>query len=358
VLAADHAIPELSLPAFDARALLRRAAPAAVLVCCAAAVILLAGGHVHGFIDAARRGLAVSPGWAAAGAVFELLSLAAYVGLLALVAGRATARIGTRESAQITLAGAAATRLLPTAGAGGVALALWTMRRAGLPARTATRTLLVFMVLLYAAFLLAIVASGAALALGVAHATGPTQLAAVPALVALLAIVLAVTLAARPGAAVGGSRLRASTALLGGAVRDAWSLIGQRDKRLLGAIGYWAFDAAVLWAMLHAFGAAPSLPVVALAYLVGQVANTVPVPGSVSGGMTGVLLALGVPAEVALPSVLAYRAIAIWLPCPIALAAVPGLRATVSRWGLENGRIGASHLQEKGHRMRPQVSAA
>src|SRR5437588_7949797 len=198
MLAAEHAIAEVSLPAFDARAFLRRAVPAALIAACAVPAVVLAGGRLHAFLDAVRRGLNVSPGWAAAGAAFELLSLAAYIGLLALVAGRATARIGTRESAQITLAGAAATRLLPTAGAGGVALALWALRRAGLPARTATRTLLAFMVLLYAVFLAAIVASGAALALGVAHASGPAQLAAVPALAALLAIVLAVTLAARP----------------------------------------------------------------------------------------------------------------------------------------------------------------
>ena len=52
------------------------------------------------------------------------------------------------------------------------------------------------------------------------------------------------------------------------------ALVRQRDARLLGAIGYWAFDAAVLWAMLRAFGAAPALPVVALAYFLGQLANT------------------------------------------------------------------------------------
>ena len=40
---------------------------------------------------------------------------------------------------------------------------------------------------------------------------------------------------------------------------------------------YWAFDAAVLWAMLHAFGAAPSFAVVVLAYFVGQVGNTLPI---------------------------------------------------------------------------------
>jgi uncharacterized membrane protein YbhN (UPF0104 family) len=53
----------------------------------------------------------------------------------------------------------------------------------------------------------------------------------------------------------------------------------------------------------------------------------------VSGGMVGVLLAFGVEAELALASVLAYRAVAIWLPAPIGLAALGGLRQTVAGWG-------------------------
>ena len=72
--------------------------------------------------------------------------------------------------------------------------------------------------------------------------------------------------------------------------------------------------------MLHALGAPPSLAVVVLAYFVGQVANTIPIPGAVSGGMVGVLLAFGVETDLALASVLAYRSVAIWLPAPIGLA--------------------------------------
>jgi hypothetical protein len=45
-----------------------------------------------------------------------------------------------------------------------------------------------------------------------------------------------------------------------------------------------------------------------------------------------------VPAEVALPSVLAYRAVAVWLPAPVSIAAVPALRATLARWGREDRR--------------------
>jgi uncharacterized membrane protein YbhN (UPF0104 family) len=84
--------------------------------------------------------------------------------------------------------------------------------------------------------------------------------------------------------------------------------------------------------MLHALGHPPALSVVALGYFVGQVANTIPVPGAVSGGMTGVLVACGVEADLALASVLAYRSVAIWLPAPVGLAALSGLRRTVASW--------------------------
>src|SRR5438876_672586 len=76
-------------------------------------------------------------------------------------------------------------------------------------------------------------------------------------------------------------RIGAAAQLIGEAVRDARRLLGAGDPRLAGAFAYWAFDAAVLWSMLHAFGSPPGLPVIALAYLVGQVANTIPLPGSV-----------------------------------------------------------------------------
>jgi hypothetical protein len=70
----------------------------------------------------------------------------------------------------------------------------------------------------------------------------------------------------------------------------------------------------------------------AFAYLIGQVANTVPLPGTVSGGMAAVLIAFGAPAALTLPAVLAYRTVAVWLPLPPAIAAIPRLRTTVAAW--------------------------
>ena len=88
---------------------------------------------------------------------FEMISFSGYIALLWMVGERATPRMDLRASAQVTLAGAAVTRLLPTG---------WRRRRrphavGAAPHRprsrsSATRTLLTFLVLLYAVFLLSI----------------------------------------------------------------------------------------------------------------------------------------------------------------------------------------------------------
>jgi uncharacterized membrane protein YbhN (UPF0104 family) len=335
-------------PALDVRAVARRVAVPAAIVATAVAVVVAAG-PLRAFADAFARALDADPRWVAAAAVCELLSFAGYVALLWLVGGRATPRLGLRASAQVTLGGAAATRLLPTAGVGGAALTLWALHRAGLGARAATRTLLIFLVILYAVFLGAIAAAGTLLALGVAPGNGPLALSAVPATGAGLVLAAGLALAARrpapADAETGGTsaarrtvrtQIRDGAGVLGSAVREALALVRSADPRLLGAVAWWAFDAAVLWAMLHAFGAPPALAVLVLAYFVGQIGNTIPIPGAVSGGIIGVLLAFGVDAELALVSVLAYRAIAIWLPAPIGLAALARLRRTIARWTPED----------------------
>src|SRR6201995_3168874 len=119
MLASEITVPEAAIPALNLRALARRLVVPALLAAAAVIGMLVLGGRIHVFADALRRGLSVSPVWVVVGVAFECVSLAGYVALLALVAGRATGRVGTRESAQITFAGAAATRLLSTSGAGG-----------------------------------------------------------------------------------------------------------------------------------------------------------------------------------------------------------------------------------------------
>jgi uncharacterized membrane protein YbhN (UPF0104 family) len=324
-----------ALPSLDLRALARRAALALALALVALAVLLVAGGPLEAFADALRRAIEADPRWIVAAAAFELLAFTGYVALLWLVGRRATRRLGLRESAEVALGGAAATRLLPTGGAGGAALTVWAFRRAGLDGRAAARTLLAFLVLLYSVFLASLVVAGGLLATGLISGGGSFALTALPALGAALVIAGAIALAALPTGAEGHTGRALATA--GGAVRDAIAFVRSADPRLLGAIAWWAFDGAVLWAMLHALGTPPELTVLVLAYFLGQIANTIPVPGAASGGLVGVLLAFGVEADLALASVLAYRSVAIWLPVPLGLLALGGLRKTVARWAVPVG---------------------
>jgi hypothetical protein len=111
------------------------------------------------------------------------------------------------------------------------------------------------------------------------------------------------------------------------------------DARLLGAVAWWGFDMAVLYAMLHAFGTPPAFQLVVLAYFLGQIGNTIPIPGAVSGGIVGALIAFGVDADLAIVSVFAYRAIAIWVPAPIGLVALSQLRRTIAAWGRADAAV-------------------
>ncbi len=374
---------EIALPQFDAVGLARRAALPAAIVVAGLATLILVQGKLGVIADAFHRALDADWRWVAAGAAFELLSFVGYVALMWLVAGRATPRIDLRRAVEVTLGGAAATRLLPTAGVGGAALTLWTFRRAGMNKRESMRTLLTFLVVLYAVFLGAIVVSGAVTA---ASGEGPLTLSAIPTAIAAtgFAVVLVlglrrrragangITNADRDPAAVervgtpvsdttnpGAGRVRRGALVLGDATADAIGLLRARDPRLLGALAWWTFDAAVLWAMLSAFGAANAIAVVALAYFVGQVGNALPIPGAVSGGMVGVLLAFGVQADLAVVAVLAYRAIAIWLPAPIGLLALASLRRTIARWSHEQAGETVVDGQRADRRPlgRPRVAA-
>jgi uncharacterized protein (TIRG00374 family) len=118
----------------------------------------------------------------------------------------------------------------------------------------------------------------------------------------------------------------------------ALALVRSRDPYLLGAIGWWGFDIAVLWACFHAFGDAPPQAVIVMSYFVGMLGNTLPLPGGiggVDGGMIGAFTAFGVPVEISVVSVLAYRAIAFWLPTIPGAVAYLQLRRTVQRWRAE-----------------------
>ncbi len=288
--------------------------------------------------------------WLAIGVCFELLSFAGYVALFRAVFVRPPGKIGWRESYQITMASLAATRLFAAAGAGGIALTVWALRRSGMEARLVACRMVAFMVLLYVIYAGSLLLDGIGLGIGLFPGGGSFALTLVPAIVAALLFALAGAVALLPGdierrlarwaagsgrLARGVARLATVPALAASGVRTAIDLVRTRDPYLLGALAWWGFDICVLWAAFHAFGSAPPFPVIWMAYFVGTLGNLLPLPGGlggVEGGMIGVFAAFGVDLSLAVLAVLAYRVISFWLPTiPGAIAYFQLLR-TVNRW--------------------------
>ena len=97
-------------------------------------------------------------------------------------------------------------------------------------------------------------------------------------------------------------KLAAVPAATSAGIRDALEHLRSRDPALLGAILFWAFQIAVLWAAFHAFGDAPPLAVLVQAFFVGMLGNLLPMPGGVGGvegGMIGAYAAFGVDSDLA-----------------------------------------------------------
>jgi uncharacterized protein (TIRG00374 family) len=112
-------------------------------------------------------------------------------------------------------------------------------------------------------------------------------------------------------------------------------MLRARDPALLGALAWWGFDIAVLWACFHAFGDPPSKAVIVMAYFVGMLGNALPLPGGiggVDGGMIGAFIAFDVSGGYATVAVLTYRAFAFWLPTVPGAVAYFQLRRTVAGW--------------------------
>jgi uncharacterized membrane protein YbhN (UPF0104 family) len=87
--------------------------------------------------------------------------------------------------------------------------------------------------------------------------------------------------------------------------------------RLLGGFGYLLFDIGVLWTTFAATGVRPPVAPLVLAYLIGYLANSTPIPGGIGvldAGLVGALALYRLPVAHAAAAVLVYHAIAFWLP--------------------------------------------
>ena len=296
--------------------------------------ILLLG--VPGLRAAARQIEHANLAWVLAGVLLELLSCLGYVILFGLV----FSHLGRSLTSRLSLSELAVNSAVSVSGLAGIALGAWVLRSKGISVeRIAKRSVLLFL-LTSAVNVAAVVVIGIPMWLGLLPGSTNPLLTLVPALVALASIVATLALAAWARRTASrreqrsGRTVVALTALSGG-VEDAVRKIGEHDWRLLGAVGYWLFDNLVLYACLRSFGGAPSVWAVAMAYLVGMLANAIPLPGgflAIEAGLVGMLVLFGVhPATVAIAAVLMYRAISLWVPAVIGSLAFLTLRREIGK---------------------------
>jgi uncharacterized membrane protein YbhN (UPF0104 family) len=275
-------------------------------------------------------------GWVAVGVVFEVFSCASYVVLFGLV----FKRLGRRLSARLSLAELAVNSVVSASGLGGIALGAWVLRTKGISVeRIAKRSVLLF-VLSSTANVVAVVMIGVGMWLGLLPGSRNALLTLLPAAAAtatILGTLAGAGWARRAAARRRSEHGRAVVALvaIGGGVEGAVELIRRRDWRLLGAVGYCLWDVACLYACIAAYGSTPTFWAVAMAYLVGMLANSIPIPGgffAVEGGLVGMLLLFGAhPASMVLAAVVTYRAISLWIPALIGTVAFLSLRGEIGK---------------------------
>jgi uncharacterized membrane protein YbhN (UPF0104 family) len=286
-----------------------------------------------------RRSLAdAQVGWLAVGVALEALSCVSYVLMFRPVFCR---RMSWRTSWEIAWAELGVGSIVPASGAAGVALGAWVLRRGGMPAERIARRSIAFLLIKSSVNFVAVAVLGALLAVGLLGPHRSLLLTALPAAlsIALIALVLAVPRLGPgedPPAGAGRARRAMSAvrrALITG-TEEAVEIVRARDRLVLaGAIGYWAFDNAVLWATFHAVGVSVPLTVILMGYLIGQLGGLLPIPGGVGGidgGLIGTLIVYGAPAAATAAAVLAYRLILFWLPLLAGAVAFAALRKALA----------------------------
>ncbi|MEA2397523.1 MAG: putative heme transporter [Thermoleophilaceae bacterium] len=299
--------------------------------------------------------------WVIAAVAFNTASFLAYTTLFrGVLAGRDEhdeihRRLDMRASYQITMAGFAATILFSAAGAGGVALTYWALRKAGMERRRAACRMVAFMVLLYTIYLGALVLFGILLSTGFFSGQRPLAGTIIPAAIAaglllVLGLVALIPQDVERRLATLSRRRRLSSlatapATLATGVRTAIAYMRhpwRSANAIAGAVGWWAGNIGILWASFHAFGVNVPFGVVVQGYFLGMVANLAPSPaagvGTVDAGLIGAFVLFGIPAETVFPAILVFRLVGFWLPIPVGVWAFIQLRRTVGRWSEEDKR--------------------
>jgi uncharacterized membrane protein YbhN (UPF0104 family) len=303
--------------------------------------------------------------WIAIAGALELLSAVGFVVLFKLVFA---APISWRRSVPAALRALGASTILPGGGLIGPTMGAWSTPKEKPSISQLARSTITFVILVNAPVAIALSGLGTLLWFGLASGTHQTELTIVPALIAV-GLLIAVWLVGqssgrRPPVVHRGvfyRTLAKPAPAIGDGVSEARTLISAGNWKLGGAVAYFAFDNAVLWAAFHAYGRTPPLGVVVMGYLVGSLAGALPLPaglGAVDGGLIGALVLYGAPAAPAAAAVLLYRGIS--LSVPAVLGAIGCACSTTRYRRFRVDRRGARFIDRAAAKRRaaPELVAA
>jgi uncharacterized membrane protein YbhN (UPF0104 family) len=255
---------------------------------------------------------AMDPAWVLAAIGLELASCVSFVVIYRLFFDR----VAPAPARALAWTSMAAGVVLPAGGAGGLAIAGWLVRLMGHETGWIIRRSSALFVLTSAVNVVTLIAAGC---VAIAGLGGPRDVvrAGLPILAGCAAIGLVAAVARRSRTARRDveATTRRGELLVG--VGEAGAVLVRPTWRVAGAAGYLWFDIAVLWATFNAIGSAPPLAALVLGYLIGYLANGLPVPGGIGvldAGLAGALALYGVPAVHAAAAVLVYHAVAVWVP--------------------------------------------
>jgi uncharacterized membrane protein YbhN (UPF0104 family) len=251
-------------------------------------------------------------------------------------------RLGWRFSYQLGMAEQATNVLLPTGGAGGLALGAWALRRGGLSLEYIARRSVAFFVITSAPNFLCAAIVGPLLMLHVLPGHAPLVPTAVFTGLAIGTMVFAAILPLvvdrirprHPKSRLGRTLNSGLTSLANG-IRDTGELLRPKHIRvILGAIGYLAFDIGAFAAAFAAFGSTPPLGVIVFGYTIGQLGGLIPLPGGIGGtdgGLIGAMVLYGVSLPPAVAAVVVYRTFQLGVPAILGAIAFVQLRRTLQR---------------------------
>jgi uncharacterized membrane protein YbhN (UPF0104 family) len=288
---------------------IRRRLLGAVVLATATVTLVLAVPPLRGVAD--RIG-AMNPLWVTAAIALEFGSCIGYV----VIFRRFFDQVPSGMARELAWAEEASGALLPTGGLGALAIGGWLLRQAGMSTGQIVERSSALFFFTSAANVAALVVGGAMLATGAMGGTDSVPLAGIPILLGAVSTGLTLTLRAfvrrTPGRAWP-TWLVGLIAGIDGAIHAAL----HPSWRITGAVAYLGCDIAALGAAFAAAGHPIPVDVLVLGYIIGYIANMLPVPGGfgiLEVGLAGTLILYGAPATQAAAAVVVYHAIAFWIP--------------------------------------------